>query len=346
MSKIICDICGTRYPDTAEQCPICGHVSEGTENVVADVFDMDNVQGESRQKVSGGRFSKSNVKKRNAGTLQREEAPVEKAKPAQKPAKNPAKSSEKAPAKKPVKETREQKNEDFFAEDNQNKKANAILNVRLGIVIVALLAVTAYIFTQYVLPEMKKPEPTEAPTEMATEYYTEPLETEEPTYPCDELLLEETEQMLTEYEEKWLINVKVLPENTTDTLTFTSADPLIASVDSEGCITAWAEGQTVITITCGNVQVEYEVLCLFPGVDIQPGWVPTEAPPTEPPEEWVVMTKTVVNVRQGPDAEYDRVRQCKNGEKVYVYETQERKGVLWGRLEDGWICLSYARKSE
>ena len=100
MSKIICDICGTRYPDTAEQCPICGHVSEGTENVVADVFDMDNVQGESRQKVSGGRFSKSNVKKRNAGTLQREEAPVEKAKPAQKPAKNPAKSSEKAPAKK------------------------------------------------------------------------------------------------------------------------------------------------------------------------------------------------------------------------------------------------------
>ena len=24
MSKIICDVCGTSYPDTAEQCPICG----------------------------------------------------------------------------------------------------------------------------------------------------------------------------------------------------------------------------------------------------------------------------------------------------------------------------------
>ena len=26
MSKIICDVCGTRYPETAEQCPICGHI--------------------------------------------------------------------------------------------------------------------------------------------------------------------------------------------------------------------------------------------------------------------------------------------------------------------------------
>ena len=24
MSKIICDVCGTRYPDSAGQCPICG----------------------------------------------------------------------------------------------------------------------------------------------------------------------------------------------------------------------------------------------------------------------------------------------------------------------------------
>ena len=26
MSKIICDICGTSYPETATQCPICGCV--------------------------------------------------------------------------------------------------------------------------------------------------------------------------------------------------------------------------------------------------------------------------------------------------------------------------------
>ena len=26
MSKIICDVCGTTYPDSATQCPICGCV--------------------------------------------------------------------------------------------------------------------------------------------------------------------------------------------------------------------------------------------------------------------------------------------------------------------------------
>jgi rubrerythrin len=25
MSKVICDICGTTYPETADNCPICGY---------------------------------------------------------------------------------------------------------------------------------------------------------------------------------------------------------------------------------------------------------------------------------------------------------------------------------
>ena len=31
MSKIICEICGTTYPDTAECCPICGCPKEAIE---------------------------------------------------------------------------------------------------------------------------------------------------------------------------------------------------------------------------------------------------------------------------------------------------------------------------
>lgn len=338
MSKIICDVCGTRYPDTAEQCPICGHIRETGGKTTEDVFDMDDVRPEPRQKVQGGRFSKSNVKKRNEGTLTYEEVPVKKSKS--------AKRAEDVKAEKTTEAAKTAKNEeDIFAEDKQNKKANTVLNILLVVVILALLAVTAYIFTQHVLPELNKPEPTTAPTIVETEP-TEPLVTEEPTYPCDELLLEETEILLTEYEQKWLINVDVRPKNTTDTLSFASSDELIATVDSEGCITALAEGQCVITITCGKVQVEYNVICLFPGVDIQPGWEPTEPPPTQPPEEWKVVSKTVVNVRNGPAKDYDKVRQCKNGDLVYVYETKDVKGVPWGRLEDGWICLSYAKKVE
>ena len=28
MNKVICDICGTSYPETSEQCPICGYTRE------------------------------------------------------------------------------------------------------------------------------------------------------------------------------------------------------------------------------------------------------------------------------------------------------------------------------
>ena len=36
MSKIICDVCGTSYPETASQCPICGSARSGDVQVVAD----------------------------------------------------------------------------------------------------------------------------------------------------------------------------------------------------------------------------------------------------------------------------------------------------------------------
>ena len=339
MSKIICDICGTRYPDTADQCPICGHIRDAAEKVSDDILGMEEEMPETRQKVQGGRFSTANVKKRMEGKLEYEEVPA----PAPKAVKKSKPVQESKPAKKavPVKPAQEEMDEDIFAEDNKKNKANTILNILLVIVILALLAVTAYIFTQHILPEMNKPEPTTAPTVLVTEP-TEPLVTEEPTYPCDELLLEETEHLFTEYEEKWLINVDVRPENTTDTLTFTSSDDLIATVDSEGCVTAMAEGQCVITIACGAVEVEYNVICLFPGVDIEPGYVPTDPPPTEPPKEMTVTTN-YVNVRTGPEVGLDVVRQCMKGAKITVYEVKDVDGVPWGRLEDGWICLKYAQ---
>ena len=334
MSKIICDVCGTRYPDSAERCPICGHVQDAAEKAVKEVPAVEEVQPETRKKVSGGRFSKANVEKRNAGTLEYEEAPVKKTKPAKKA--EPVKAAKPA---KPVK-----KEEEVFTEDEQNQRANNILNILLVIVIVALLAVSAFIFTQFILPEIKKPEPTTPPTIMQTDP-TEPLETAEPTYPCQELTLQETEVMLTEYQQKWLINVGTLPKNTTDELTFKSNNELLVTVDSEGCLTALAEGQTTVTITCGNVEVEYNVICLFPGVDIKPGEVPTDPPPTEPPVEYTVTTNYVY-VRSGPSAEYDDLRQHFKGDKIMVYEIKDVKGVPWGRLEDGWLCLKYAKKSE
>ena len=63
MSKIICDVCGTSYPETADQCPICGCVRPvEVQGVITDDENPENATGYTY--VKGGRFSKSNVRKR------------------------------------------------------------------------------------------------------------------------------------------------------------------------------------------------------------------------------------------------------------------------------------------
>ena len=64
MNKVICDVCGTSYPDTATQCPICG--CEGT-NINASVTSVSDGQNNTRTYVKGGKYSKANVRKVHAG---------------------------------------------------------------------------------------------------------------------------------------------------------------------------------------------------------------------------------------------------------------------------------------
>lgn len=65
MSKIICDICGTSYAETAKQCPICGSVRPGDVQRMTNEVKSDGNVSTGYTHVKGGRFSKSNVKKRN-----------------------------------------------------------------------------------------------------------------------------------------------------------------------------------------------------------------------------------------------------------------------------------------
>ena len=67
MSKIICDICGTSYLETAKQCPICGSVRPGDVQRVTNEVNSDGKVSTGYTYVKGGRFSKSNVKKRTNG---------------------------------------------------------------------------------------------------------------------------------------------------------------------------------------------------------------------------------------------------------------------------------------
>lgn len=59
MTILICDICGTSYPDTDEKCPTCGY-ARGFAEPQEDPEQTPVV----REKVRGGRYSKKNVRKR------------------------------------------------------------------------------------------------------------------------------------------------------------------------------------------------------------------------------------------------------------------------------------------
>ena len=66
MNKIVCDICGTAYPETAEQCPICGSAKQVDSKVIAET-STESAEQSAKTATKGGHFSNSNVKKRNKG---------------------------------------------------------------------------------------------------------------------------------------------------------------------------------------------------------------------------------------------------------------------------------------
>ena len=55
----------------------------------------------------------------------------------------------------------------------------------------------------------------------------------------------------------------------------------------------------------------------------------------------VVNSNTNLNVRQGPSTSQKLVTTLPRGTKVSIYETTSTKGHTWGRIEKGWICLTY-----
>lgn len=271
MSKIICDICGTSYPDTADQCPICGCAKDFSAEILGQEVTQEEVAAP---------------------------APVEEA-----AAVAAAKSARFGKKKAPVydededdyddEDEDEDEDDDYEDDDDEDEdedehKSNAPLVVLLIIVILALLAVSAFIFVKYFMPNVIAPETT-APvieTTLATEDPN--AETTVPTIPCESLALTSGGEIVLDGEgSNWLINVMAVPENTTDALIFTSSDETVAIVNEEGKVTAVGEGTAVITITCGQQQMTCTVTCSFvPETTAAPETeAPTEPEETEAPTE-------------------------------------------------------------
>lgn len=258
MSKIICDVCGTSYQETATQCPICGCVRSGEPVTVSgDTNDMQVSPVITYTHVRGGRFSKANVKKRNAGMS------VYSAEAAAKPVKKKT-----APEK---------------TEGKQTQKVDKILVAAVIVLLLAITAVVIYIacsFMGITLP-FGNTEPTgnnTAPTTVPPTETTAPTETTEdtvPQVPCEGLELSDTVVEFETVGDFLNLEVTASPENQTDDIIFISEDDSVAAVDDNGRVEAIGPGQTVVHVTCGEYEATCRVVCTFQ---------PETTTPTEPDE--------------------------------------------------------------
>lgn len=221
MQKVICDVCGTAYPATSDQCPICG-CSKPAEESSETTYTY----------VKGGRFSKSNVRKRNKAA---------------------------GITRVPVSE----ENGDY--DDAPAQKDSRGLLIAVVLLLLAIAAVIIYIVSN-LLGSGSEPETT-VPTQQQkpTQSQTATIVTDPPVVDssCTGLELEVAELQIRAAGDSVQISVQPQPADTTDALSFASSDPSVATVTDDGCVTAVAPGEAVITITCGNASATCKVVCDF-----------------------------------------------------------------------------------
>lgn len=263
MSKIICDICGTVYPDNATVCPICGYPRQDSEKAVLNEAEKKaSTTRNAGTYVKGGRFSAKNVKKRhmNEGTVELPRA--KKAEPPKKPEQ----------PKKMEQPLNEEEPESFEPEiTTQRPKANPALKAVVAVLAVAVIVVSGYIAYRFIdgANAYDRPNTLESTGETETtleesQATTVPAET---GVACIGLNVSDENIAFEGSGRAWLLNVMKIPENATDEVVFTSSDENVVTVSQQGRVTSVGPGQAVITITCGSSVRECQVFCNFDGVN-------------------------------------------------------------------------------
>ena len=225
MNKIVCNLCGTSYPENAAQCPICGY-ARSAEASAAEAGNSTYTY------VKGGRFSKANVKKRNkaAGIV---------------------------PEKTVVVNTEEK--------EKRSGAGLTVVIIVLLLAIVAVLGYIAVRFFLPGNSLFAKPESTSPVIENVQDETPAAVpEATEPDLSCVAVTLSDTNLDFTAADEKATLTVTLDPVDTIDTLTFVSSDPSVVTVSDDGVVSAVGEGSAVITVSCGSVSSECTVTCVFP----------------------------------------------------------------------------------
>lgn len=262
MSKIICDVCGSAYADTADQCPICGTAKRDTNATKPEA------QSESGYNyVKGGRFSHANVRKHNSGreltrmNAEKHEQPKSNMPPLpvnpepvkqEKP--KPQKAAKPAKPKDDMKPTREE----IFEPQDAQDKAGRITNIILVVIVLILLALVVfagiYIVRNYetLFPNLNTP--------------TEPQGTQETIgdgqIHCSAIKVPDI-SVLESSGGPVDLGIVIVPDNTTDKVKYSFDKEGIVEVNKNGQFTVQSTGRVVITITCGDQIAELVLDCVL-----------------------------------------------------------------------------------
>ncbi len=256
MKKIICDVCGTDYPETAAQCPICGCATTGGEQTSAGNNEPE--AASSYTYVKGGRFSKSNVKKRLKASQAQRDAVVQQQKH-QEP-------------------DEDDEDEPYTEESGISNKGLIVIVVLL---LLAIIAVSSYIaLTLFGGGEREDPSQTSRPASSTNSSsnteQTEPSQGQGEV-PCTGLTIQDNALTFSAAGASQALKLVVEPADTTDVITFSTTDPNVAVVDATGRVTAVGTGRAEIVVQCGEFEARCTVAC-----EIEQTTDPSE--PTSPSE--------------------------------------------------------------
>ncbi len=265
MNKIICDICGTSYQESAQCCPICGCSRDAAATLLGEELQAEEMVV---AKEASGQIApkKKEIFDFDEANTKAKAVPVEED------------------------EDEDEDDDDFDEEEDEDDepRSNTFVVILLTILIAGLLIAAGFIFVKFFLPNMKAEEPVETTQAVQAVETTAAAQT---GIPCEYIAMNNAAKAeLHEEGQQFLLNVLVKPENTTEKIVYTSGDESVATVSEDGKITAVSEGQTNIYISCGKNSIECPVIVQYveettePTVEIT---VPEETVPatTEAQEE-------------------------------------------------------------
>lgn len=280
--KVICDVCGTSFPDTATHCPICGCAkSPAAQSVPADDVQVNPEFTTANTYPKGGRFAKNQVRRNNSVRTQEPARSAHTGSYGSTGSSNrPARSSDSTHSV--YSSNRRRKNEP----QQSNKGLVAVVIILL----LAIIMVVVYIGVSVFLKDIGNKPNNGGNNKTSSAYQDDDNNSEQVNIPCTDFELAPlVHEFLEESSQMQLSMVKV-PENANDKVYYYSSDEDIATVDENGMVRPGTkQGETTITVVCGAVVKECKITSFVgdPPATTQP---PTTAPAA--PEGFVLTLNT------------------------------------------------------